>query len=304
MIKIIKSGFSGTTPARRRLQAWTGALVLALITIMLSACQPAAEPEPGVLRVSAIPDQSPERVHQQHGPLVDLVCAAAAVRCEWTPGRSYEDVVARLGSGEIDLAYLGGATFAQAYQQHGAVPVAMRDIDLLFTSVVVVREDSAIHRLEQLRGRSFAFGNRSSTSGHVMPRELLRREGIEPDRDFASIVFSGSHDATLRMVARGEIEAAVVNSAVGYRAIAAGNAEFKGLKVIWQSPPFSNYVWAVRKGLPRGLRQRLLDAFLDLDKSTPERKAALEHAHAGGFLPAYAADFNSLIELMKREDRR
>ncbi|MBA4177801.1 MAG: putative selenate ABC transporter substrate-binding protein [Leptothrix sp. (in: Bacteria)] len=289
---------------RERRGPRTGAWVIGLIAFALSACEPVAQPEPSVLRVSAIPDQSPERVWRQHGKLVELVCAGAAVRCEWTPVKSYEEVVARVGSGEIDLAYFGGVAFAQAYRRHGVVPVAMRDIDMRFTSVVVVRQEMAVRHIDELRGRSFAFGDRSSSSGHIMARRMLREAGVEPERHFASVVFSGGHDATLRMVASGEVEAGAVNASIAYRAIAAGDAQFRGLKVIWQSPPYTDHVWAVRSGLPQGLRQRLLDAFLDLDMSTPERKTALEQSGAGGFVPAYASDFDKIASTLEQEGRR
>lgn len=229
------------------------------------------------------------------------MCASIDLRCEWTPTESYEELVARIGSGEIDLAYFGGVTFAQAYQRHAAVPVAMRDVDTRFTSVIVVRQDMPAHNLEDLRGRSFAFGARSSTSGHIMARYMLQKAGIEPELYFASVVFSGSHDATLRMIARGEVEAGILNGSLGYRAISTGDMEFRGLRIIWQSPPYTDYVWAVRKGIPESLRQRLLDAFLDLDTSTPERKTALELNGAGGFVPAYSVDYTSVISVLKTQ---
>ena len=277
------------------------ALLIELIVIALSGCMPVVTPEPTVLRVSAIPDQSPERVLRQHEKLIELVCASIDLRCEWTPVGSYEELVARIGSSEIDLAYFGGVTFAQAYQQHAVVPVAMRDVDTRFTSVVVVRQDVAARNLDELRDRSFAFGARSSTSGHIMARYMLRKAGIEPEHHFASIVFSGSHDATLKMVASGEVEAGVLNGSLGYRAITSGDMVFRGLRVIWQSPPYTDYVWAVRKGFPESLRQRLLDAFLDIDTSTPERKAALELNGAGGFVPAYLVDYASVFSVLETQ---
>lgn len=256
---------------------------------------------PGELRVSAIPDQSPDNVRKQHQALMEVVCGLAEVRCRWVPARSYEDLVAQMGRAEIDMAFLGGVTFVQAEARHQAVPLAMRDIDFRFSSVVVVRSDDPAHALADLKGRRFAFGNRNSTSGHFMGRHLLRKNGIEAERDFASVVFSGSHDDTLRLVATGEVDAGVANASVFFRRLVDGEQNARRLRVVWQSPSYVDYVWAARPQLPNALRQRLVDAFLDLDRVVPAHAEALTREGAAGYVPAYAADFDEVRSVVRAQ---
>lgn len=266
---------------------------------VLAGCQPPPAADPPTLRISAIPDQAPERVRQQHEALVERVCATASLSCQWVPADSYEALVERFGRGEVDLAYFGAVTFVQAQHRHGALPLAMRDIDFRFTSVVVVRRDDPAAGLADLRRRPFAFGSRQSTSGHFMARHMLGREGVVPERDFAEVFFSGNHDATLRAVAEGRVDAGAVNATVYYQRLVAGDPAATSLRVLWQTPPYADYVWALRPQLSAGLRERLADAFLDLGR--PEDREALEREGAAGYVPAFPQDFDEVREVVRAQ---
>jgi phosphonate transport system substrate-binding protein len=254
---------------------------------------------PAVVRVSALPDQAPSRVLAQHQAVVDQVCRIARISCTWVPAPSYEGLVDGLGRGDIDLAFLGGATFAQARHRFGAVPLAMRDVDFAFTSVILVRADDSARGPADLRGRRFAFGNRSSTSGHYMPRYFLQRLGLIPERTFGSVVFSGGHDATMHLIADGRVDAGAVNGLLAYKMLASDDSAARRLRVLWQSPPYTDYVWAARPGLPADVRRRLQDAFLDLDLTQPAERAALEHEGAGGYVPADPDEFDQIAEILR-----
>jgi phosphonate transport system substrate-binding protein len=264
-----------------------------------SGCHGAAEPAPAVVRVSALPDQAPDRVLAQHKAVLDEVCRIARVSCAWVPARSYEALVEELGRGEIDVAFLGGVTFAQARHRFGAVPLAMRDIDFAFTSVILVRADDSARGLTDLRGRRFAFGNRSSTSGHYMPRYFLRRLGLTPERAFDSVFYSGGHDATMHMIADGRVDAGAVNGSLAYAMLASNDSMARRLRVLWRSPPYTDYVWAARPGLAAGVRRRVQDAFLDLDVTQPAQRAALEHEGAGGYVPPDPDEFDQIAEILR-----
>jgi phosphonate transport system substrate-binding protein len=282
-------------PSLRRLLR---ALLLALLPALLG-CREAPVPDPEVLRFGAIPDQSPAQVLDQHGALMDRVCGAAQRRCRWVPVDSYEALVDRLGRGEVDLAYLGAATFAQARQRHGAVPLVMRDIDFRFTSVILVRKDAPLQSLADLRQHRFAFANRSSTSGHFMLRQRLAQEQLVPERDFASVRYSANHDGAMPALADGEDDASAVNSLVYYPRATPGDAVASKLRVLWQSPPFVDYVWAARPALSAPLRQRLTDAFLDLDIASATDRAALQAEGAGGYVPAFPEDFEEVHAVLR-----
>jgi phosphonate transport system substrate-binding protein len=232
---------------------------------------------------------------------MERVCAALQRPCRWVPAPSYEALVERLGRGEVDVAYLGAVTFARAAARHGAMPLAMRDVDFRFSSVIVVRKDAPWRDLDGLQRRRFTFANRSSTSGHIMLRQRLGAENVVPERWFASVQYASDHDAAMRQVADGEVDAAGVNATVFYRRLAAGDRAAAALRVVWQTPPFVDYVWAARNELPEPLRRRLVDAFLDLDLSLTGDRAALQAEGANGFVPAYRDVFDEATSVLRAQ---
>ena len=135
---------------------------------------------------------------------------------QFIPVTDYAAVVEGLATNKIDLAWLGGFTFVQARMRTngGAVPIAQRAEDAVFTSRFIVPAGSTAKTLADLKGKTFAFGSPSSTSGHLMPRYFLLQAGIDPERDFKSVAFSGAHDVTVAFVASGRAEAGVLNASV------------------------------------------------------------------------------------------
>src|SRR4051812_34806254 len=169
-----------------------------------------------VLRVSAIPDEAPTELQRKFKPLGDYLKKETGLEVQFTPVTDYAAVVEGLASNKIDMAWLGGFTYVQAKLRTngGAQPIVQRAEDEKFTSKFIVPIDSPVRTLADLKGKNFAFGAPSSTSGHLMPRYFLRRDGIDPDTDFKAVAFSGAHDATVAFVASGRADGGVLNASV------------------------------------------------------------------------------------------
>ncbi|MEO7056756.1 MAG: putative selenate ABC transporter substrate-binding protein, partial [Caldimonas sp.] len=180
---------------------------------------------PGVLRVSAIPDEAPTELQRKFEPLGRYLKKETGMDVQFTPVTDYAAVVEGLATNKIDLAWLGGFTFVQAKLRTngGVVPIVQRAEDEKFTSKFIVPIHSSAKTLADLKGKTFVFGSPSSTSGHLMPRYFLLRAGVNPDKDFKNIAFSGAHDATVAFVAAGRAEAGVLNASVMDKLVEAKN---------------------------------------------------------------------------------
>lgn len=280
-------------------------LIFALTACLLAAagCRDEPAADPPELRFSAIPDQPTAEVLRQHQALMQRVCASIQRQCRWAPAESYEALVDRFGRGEVDVAYFGAVTFTQAWSRHRAVPLAMRDVDFRFTSVIVVPKASGARSLDDLKQLRFTFANRSSTSGHFMLRQRLLDQQIVPEQYFSSVGFTSDHDATLRAVAAGQADAGGLNASVFYKRVAAGDPAATSVRVVWQTPPYVDYVWAGRAQLSAPLRQALIDAFLDLDRAAASDRPALEAEGAAGYVPAFTTDFEEMRSVLRLQGR-
>lgn len=254
-----------------------------------------------VIRVSGIPDENPTELSRKYQPLVDHLQKHLGVKVVYVPVIDYGAAVSALTAGKVDFAWLGGFTFVQAKVMAGAKPVVMRDIDREFHSVFIANTATGITKPEDMRGKSFAFGSKSSTSGHLFPRHFLSTSfNIDADKDFAGApIYSGAHDATVKMVESGKVQVGALNMEVWNRMSANDKFDKTKVKVIWTSPPFVDYVWTARKDLPATTVQKFANAFLTLDASKPEEKAILDLQGAKKFVPAKVEDF-AVIEQIGR----
>jgi phosphonate transport system substrate-binding protein len=276
----------------RRSRSLTRALVL---MIGLGAwASPYAQ---SALRVSAIPDEAPTELLRKFKPLGAYLERATGMKVDWTPVNDYPAVVEGLAGRKIDLAWLGGFTFVQARQRTGnAIPIVQRAEDEKFLSTYIVPAGSSVQKLADLKGKTFAFGSPSSTSGHLMPRYFLLQAGINPDKDFTRIAFSGAHDATVAFVASGRADAGVLNTSVWEKLLEKGDPNAKAVRSIGNTPPYYDYNWTVRGDLDPALVKKLTDAFLALDPKNPAHKEIMDLQRASKFIATRAENYKGIEE--------
>lgn len=255
----------------------------------------------GVLRVSAIPDEAPTELQRKFKPLGDYLAQETGMKVEFTPVTDYAAVVESLATDKLDLAWLGGFTFVQAkLRTNGsAIPIVQRAEDEKFTSRFIVPVGSSAKSLVDLKGKTFVFGSPASTSGHLMPRFFLLQAGINPDKDFKNIAFSGAHDATVAYVASGRAEAGVLNASVWDKLMEAKNSNALKVRVLATTPPYYDYNWTVRGNLDPALVKKLTAAFLKLDPGNPAHKTILELQRASKFIPTKASNYDGIENAAK-----
>ena len=288
--------FCRTAPYTAMTKLLSTALLSCALTLAGLTTTTTAIAQTTVLRVSAIPDEAPTELQRKFKPLGDYLHKETGLDVQFTPVTDYAAVVEGLASNKIDLAWLGGFTFVQAKLRTngGALPIVQRAEDEKFTSKFIVPIDSPLKALADLKGKTFAFGSPSSTSGHLMPRYFLMKAGVQPDSDFKTIAFSGAHDATVAFVASGRAEAGVLNASVWDKLNEAANPNAAKVRVLASTPPFYDYNWTVRPGLDAAVTKKLTDAFLKLDPANPEHKEILALQRATKFIPTQASNYDGI----------
>ena len=246
------------------------------------------------LRVSAIPDEAPTELIRKFEPLGQYLEKELGMPVKFTPVSDYAAVVESLAAERLDMAWLGGFTFVQTRLKTGnAIPLVQREQDEQFTSVFI-SADPAVKNLKDLEGKTFAFGSVSSTSGSLMPRHFMLKDGIEPERFFKRIAYSGAHDATAAWVEAGKADAGVLNASVWEKLVAAGKVNTDKVRVISTTPPYYDYNWTVRGGLDPALVQKIKAAFLALDPANPEHKAILDLQAASRFIETRPENYQGI----------
>ncbi len=248
-----------------------------------------------VLRVTAIPDESPTELARKAAPLMKYLEAKLGMKVEYTPVTDYAASVEALVNRKVDLAWFGGFTFVQANVRSGGkvVPLVQREEDEKFKSVFITA-DPAIQTLADLKGKDVSFGSQSSTSGHLMPRSFLLQNGITPEKDFRRVAYSGAHDATIAAVASGKVQAGALNISVWDKFVTEKKVDTTKVRAFYTTPPYFDYNWSVHADMPAALRQKLADALLSLNRNTPEGKEILDLQRATRFVPTKAENYKGI----------
>lgn len=285
-------------PFAARWSALLSHLSIAVMTgmaLFLAGCteEPRAT-RPDTLKVGVLPDQSVETIKARYSALVGYLSETLEMPVELIIPDSYDDLLDMFHENKVQLAYFGGVTFVQASKRSNAAPVAMRDIDAKFRSYFLVKADDPAKKITDLEDRTIAFGSRLSTSGHFMPRRFLQESGIIPEDYFSKVAFSGAHDKTAYLVRDGSADIGAANAVVIDTMYADGRLDRKDVRILWETPPYADYVWALQSNVPESFLIEVRDAFLSLSPEDPAHSALLKQLGAGLFEPVDRDDFADL----------
>jgi phosphonate transport system substrate-binding protein len=291
----------------------TTSLVISAMLMFLGACSFSedtptnASGVPTTLRVGIIPNVAPDKQQARYKPFADYLAKKLDVKVELFVASDYAGVVEALASKHVDMAYLGGLTYAQAEQQVPLTPM-VTEIDREtktreYESAIVVKKDSPFRSVQDvLAGRStFAFGDISSTSGSLFPRIMLVDAGAqcsaqEPSScpPLSKTSFVGGHDAVAQAVAVGSAGAGGLELRILHRLEQEGAVAAGALRVI-ESRRVMGYPWVARTALGAKAINEITRAFEQMREAK-----LLELMRAEGYGRVTAVDYE-LIRTKAKE---
>ena len=249
-----------------------------------------------VLRVTTIPEEAATEQTRKFGPLTKYLERTVGMKVDFVPVNDYPAAVEALVNKQVELVWFGGFTYVQAQIRSGGkiIPIAQREEDTNFRSVFITQTNSGIKRLTDLKGKQVSFGSQSSTSGHLMPRSFLLEAGIDPDKDFKRVAYSGAHDATIAAVVNGRVDAAALDITVWRKFVSENKVDTTKVDVFFTSPPFYNYNWSVHADMPAAQREKITAALLNLNMNNPEGKEILTLNRATKYIPTKPENYKGL----------
>ena len=187
----------------------------------------------------------------------------------------YQDVVESFAAKKIDAAFFGSYTYVLAHERVQAQVIARpqwRDGSSTYRGLLIVRRDSGIRSVEDMRGKRFVFVDRDTTAGYVLPLAYFRRHGVDYRSWFRETYFAGTHaDAVLDVLNR-EADAGAVKNTVFERLAGEDPRVGTELIVLDQSPEMPENGLVIRDDLDASVRERLTEALLTMQD---DREGAL-----------------------------
>jgi phosphonate transport system substrate-binding protein len=261
------------------------------------------------LRFGVITSENEADRTMRFEPVQDYLEEALGVTIEWRTATDYAGIIEGVRAGKIEIARFGPASYSKCWMvTDGKVEPLVGELDLDgnfgYHSVVVVKADSPYQSIDDLEGKSLAFADPNSTSGHQAPRFFLGEAGYDPDAFFGSTGFSGSHENSVMAVLNGTYDAA----ATWWRDEARSNPQRmadKGMiedgswRVIWTSPKLPSSPWAMSTELPEDMRTDVQQALFNMKEASPEAWESLTDGQASGFKLVTHADYEGVVRMIE-----
>nr|WP_235514808.1 phosphate/phosphite/phosphonate ABC transporter substrate-binding protein [Acidovorax sp. Root217] len=223
---------------------------------------------PNVLNVGLIPSEDSRAMIANSQAMMDMLSKSLGMPVKPFVAADYNGVIEALRSKRLDVAYLGPFSYVMgttvAPIEAFAVAETKKAGRAFYHALIVAHKDSGIKTVADLKGKTFAFVDPTSTSGHLFPKAGLMKEGFNTDKDFGRVIFSGSHDSNAVAVQNKKIEAVAIADRILDAAIAKGLAKREDLVVVWKSDPIPESPTVWRKDLDPALKKRVQAAFLDV----------------------------------------
>lgn len=262
-----RSGKQRSFPTRTIITA-----VVAAVCLLASASPALPAASAGkTIRFGVIPRFNPHVTYEYYQPLMDYLSMNTPYRFELRLGRTYLETIEDLRKGTTDVAYLGGATFAIARHRFGArALVKPRNAEggTTYRCFIIVRKDSPVRTIQDLRGKSVAFGARRATTGSLIPSYMLFGSGVTPN--LLKVVKNlHNHEEVAKAVLKGIYDAGAVKDVVAWK------YEAQGLRIIAESEELPNAPIAAGPSLPKDAEAAMVKALLSIDGNSPGGKASL-----------------------------
>jgi len=252
----------------------TKLLRLSLITVVVVLAGfivPTLAADP-VLTFGLTPTEDAEAILRNAKPTVEFLTKKLNMTVKPYITTDYSGIIEAFRAKKLDVARIGSLTYVLANKLASIEPF-MVEIDAKSKSasyrcIFITQSDSGIFSLGDLKGKTFAFVDPASTSGHLIPRVAFQKWGIDPNKDLKRIFYSGSHDASCMSVKNKKVDAAAVSEGRLYDLFKKGYAKPEEFRIfLWSDPvPMSPYVY--RSDLPEEMKEKIKAAFKEIPIDT------------------------------------
>ena len=273
------------------------------LSLALLACGDTPK-APKVLRVGFVPAEDAQQVMQNAQPVVEILHKELGMEIQPFVATDYTGVVEALRVEKLDVAFMAPASYVLAKNEANVKVVLKSERKGIpsYYAAIITRTDSGIKTLDDLRGKSFAFGDSLSTTGHVFPRKMFKEHGIDPVRDFKQILYSGGHDATVLSVLNRKVDAGATyanspdNEDTAWMRYLKNPEDVKKIHAIAFSEPIPADNLVIRGNLDEAIAKKVVDVFINLSHDPAGKKMLRDLYQIDGFVTATDKDYDSVRE--------
>lgn len=272
-------------------------LVVIAFILALANVASAQSRDPQFLRVAVLPDESPSTLIKKNEKFKSYLERYLDKDIELVVTTDYSSMIEAMRHGRLDLAYFGPLSYVLA-KQKSKLPIEAFAAQIhkgspTYHAVVIANVASGVNSIKGIQGKNMAYGDKASTSSHLIPKAMLAEKGLAPMKDYQEH-FLGAHDAVAIAVQNGNAQAGGLSKPIFESLVERKIIDPAKVKVLEISKPFPNYPWTMRSDLTPALKDKIHAAFYTL-----KDKEILKPLKADGFAPIKDADYDGIRDLGK-----
>ena len=263
------------------------------------------------LTFAVVPDENATGVEKRYAAFVEYLSKEIGVPVKLRIANDYAAVIEGQIAGNIHIAKYGPASYARAFMNGAKIdPFAMevnKDGTKGYYSVLYVKKDSPIQKIEDLKGKNLGLVDPNSTSGNNVPRYAMDKMGIEPEKFFSNVVYTGSHENAVIALQQGQVDAAFnwwndENESMLMRMERKNMAKYADFRIIFKSDIIVNSPYAYLTTMPDDLRKTIYDAFYNIEKKDKAAFDVMTDGQQQMWVPTSHKDYEVIVELNKFVD--
>lgn len=252
---------------------------------------------------TAIPDQDESRLRARFNKIAVYLEKNLGVPVKYIPVKSYSAAVTAFRNNQVQLAWFGGLSGVRARGLvEGSEAIAQGEEDPNFITHIIAHSSTGLKPSKDfpkaIKGMTFTFGSKGSTSGRLMPEYHIRNALGAPDKVFSRVGFSGNHSRTIALVQSGAYQVGAVNYKVWEKEMKLGKIDTSKVNIIWSTPGYHDYQWSIRgdveKKFGKGFTAKVRKALLDM--KDPD---LLNSFPRSSFIPASNSDYETVRKTAK-----
>jgi phosphonate transport system substrate-binding protein len=269
-------------------------LFAALLLVSVAGCSPQgpaeqrSRPPARSLVIGLVPEHNIFRQLERYEPLGDYLGEKLNYAVTFRIVPDYAGVIDQLQSGEVDGAFLGSLVYVMAHERVGVVPIARPesfDGSSMYHGVIIVRKDSGIDGIARMRGATFAFVDRTTTAGYLLPLNFLKEAGVADPRQFLSeVYFAGTHENAVYDVLERRADVGASKNTVYARLASVDPRVAAELTILDRSPDVPENALALHPSLDEMSREQIRRVLLNMHND-PGGEAFLRWFGARRFVP-------------------
>ena len=252
-------------------------------------------PAAAEIKLITVPRTSEATLQAMFAPLTEYLTRETGEKVTLVVPKNFQDIQDAVQAGKVDIGFVNPLIYVQVKHAVDIEPLALSSevkSGTRLRGIIIVRKDTGVTRLQDLKGKKFMFVDQDSPAGHIFQKLLLSRAGFDVDKDVIMLPFAHNHEGVVTAVFNRTADAGGVREEQLDKM--KGSLDVSQLQIVGYTDYFPNWPFFATPKLNKGTADKIRAALLKLKPNDPKNETILGPARLTGFIPVSDREYEDL----------